>query len=113
MSSDCLYLVRSLHRRFREVSTEKPVTRLTRLSLTLLRLLKQIGNAVEEGIEVSLARAELAQMTGTTVFSISRITPKWGKIGLVLSRRESVVILARCNSHWSVTTSIRIKIRPE
>jgi CRP-like cAMP-binding protein len=79
-----------LEERFREVSTEKVATR---LSLTLLRLLKQIGKTVEEGIEVSLSREELAQMTGTTIFTISRIISKWSEIGLVLPRRESVVIL--------------------
>ena len=78
-----------LEERFREVATEK-VSR--RLAHALLRLLKQIGKAVDEGIEVSLSRDELAQMTGTTLFTISRILSKWGEMGFILPRREAVVV---------------------
>ncbi len=78
-----------LEERFREVATEK-VSR--RLAYALLRLLKHIGKAVDEGIEVSLSRDELAQMTGTTLFTISRILSKWGEMGFILPRREAVVV---------------------
>ena len=78
-----------LEERFREVATEKVSSRLAH---ALLRLLKQIGRAVDEGIEVSLSRDELAQMTGTTLFTISRILSKWGEMGFILPRREAVVV---------------------
>ena len=32
-------------------------------------------------------------MTGTTLFTISRILSKWAERGLVLPRREAVVVL--------------------
>jgi hypothetical protein len=32
-------------------------------------------------------------MTGTTLFSISRLLSKWGEEGFVLPRREAVVVL--------------------
>jgi CRP-like cAMP-binding protein len=78
-----------LEERFREVATE-PVAR--RLALTLLRLLKQVGKPSKEGIQVSLTREELAQMTGTTLFTISRVLSKWAVQGLVQPIREGVVI---------------------
>jgi CRP-like cAMP-binding protein len=81
--------LQELEERFREVATEK-VPR--RLALALLRLSKHVGKKVHEGIEVSLSREELAQMTGTTLFTISRILSQWSKEDFVASRRESVLL---------------------
>jgi len=78
-----------LEERFREVATEKVAKR---LALTLLRLLKQVGKQSPGGVEISLSREELAQMTGTTLFTISRILSKWGEQGFVLPRREAVLV---------------------
>ena len=78
-----------LEERFREVATEK-VPR--RLALALLRLSKHVGKKAHEGIEVCLSREELAQMTGTTLFTISRILSQWAKEDFVESRRESVLL---------------------
>ncbi len=78
-----------LEERFREVATEK-VPR--RLALALLRLSKHVGKQVHDGIEVALSREELAQMTGTTLFTISRILSQWSKQNFVASRRESVLL---------------------
>jgi CRP-like cAMP-binding protein len=78
-----------LEERFREVATEKVAKR---VALALLRLLKHVGKQSPGGIEVSLSREELAQMTGTTLFTISRLLSKWGEEGFVLPRREAVVI---------------------
>ena len=79
-----------LQERFREVASEKVAQR---LALALLRLIKQVGKPVRGGIEVSLSREELAQMTGTTLFTISRILSRWAERGFVLPRREAVVVL--------------------
>ena len=78
-----------LEERFREVATEK-VPR--RLALALMRLSKHIGKKVHEGVEVSLSREELAQMTGTTLFTISRILSQWseGRIGEIAARVGAV-----------------------
>jgi CRP-like cAMP-binding protein len=81
--------LQELEERFREVATEKVAKR---LALTLLRLLKQIGKEHHAGIELSLSREELAQMTGTTLFTISRILSKWSEQGFILPRREAVVV---------------------
>ena len=79
-----------LQERFREVATEKVAQR---LALALQRLAKQVGKQVKGGIEVCLSREELAQMTGTTLFTISRILSRWGEKGIVFPRREAVVVL--------------------
>jgi CRP-like cAMP-binding protein len=79
-----------LQERFREVATEKVAQR---LALALLRLVKKVGKPSMGGMEVSLTREELAQMTGTTLFTISRLLSKWGDEGFVVPRREAVVVL--------------------
>jgi len=80
-----------LEERFREIATE-PVGK--RVALTLFRLLQRVGTYSSAGIEVSLSREELAQMTGTTIFTISRLISEWEKKGLVLPRRGAVVVCA-------------------
>lgn len=81
--------LQELEERFREVATEKVAKR---LALTLLRLLSRVGKQHQAGIQVSLSREELAQMTGTTLFTISRILSKWSEDGFILPRREAVVV---------------------
>jgi CRP-like cAMP-binding protein len=81
--------LQELEERFREVATERVAKR---LALTLLRLLKSVGRPSGEGIQVSLTREELAQMTGTTLFTISRVLSRWAEQGFVHPMRESVVV---------------------
>jgi CRP-like cAMP-binding protein len=78
--------LQELEERFREIATAK------RLALVLLRLLKSVARQSTEGVELGLTREELAQMTGTTLFTISRILSKWAESGFVVPRREAVVI---------------------
>lgn len=79
-----------LEERFREIATEKVARR---LALVLLRLSTQIGKDTPDGVQISLSREEMAQMTGTTLFTISRVLSKWAEQGLVSPKREAVVIL--------------------
>jgi CRP-like cAMP-binding protein len=81
--------LQELEERFREVATEKVARR---LALALLRLLKSVGKPAKDGFQVSLTREELAQMTGTTLFTISRVLSKWAAEGFVQPRREAVVV---------------------
>jgi CRP-like cAMP-binding protein len=78
-----------LQERFREVATEKVGPRVAR---QLLRLEEQIGRRVNGAIEIGLSREELAQMTGTTLFTVSRLLSKWEALGVVRPGRESVSI---------------------
>jgi CRP-like cAMP-binding protein len=79
-----------LEERFREIATER-VSR--RVALALLRIGKQVGHAPNGEVEVFLSREELAQLTGTTLFTISRLMSKWSEMEIVTPRREAVVIL--------------------
>jgi CRP-like cAMP-binding protein len=81
--------LQELEERFREVATEKVAKR---LALTLLRLLKSVGKPSKDGVQVSLTREELAQMTGTTLFTISRVLSKWAVEGFVQPLRQAVVV---------------------
>lgn len=78
-----------IEERFREVATEKVGIRVAH---ELIRLLKQVGKPLNGGIEVGLSREELAQMTGTTLFTISRLMSEWEQLGFVLPRREAVLV---------------------
>lgn len=78
-----------LEERFREVATERVAKR---VASALLRLMKHIGREAHGGVEVSLSREELAQMTGTTLFTISRLLSKWGEMGFVSPKREAVIV---------------------
>jgi CRP-like cAMP-binding protein len=80
-----------LQERFREVATERVAPRVAR---QLVRLLSRIGQSVNGSVEVSLTREELAQMTGTTLFTVSRLLSGWEERGMVKPRREGVTI---CN----------------
>ena len=81
--------VRQMEDQFQELATES-VTR--RVALALSRLAGQIGKATAEGIQISITREELAQMTGTTVFTVSRLLSMWSAQGSLLSRREAVIV---------------------
>jgi CRP-like cAMP-binding protein len=78
-----------LEERFREVATEKIAKR---MSSALIRLQAEIGKKALGGTHVSLLREELAQLTGTTLFTVSRILSRWGKMGFVMPRREGVLV---------------------
>lgn len=78
-----------LEERFREVATEKIAKR---MSSALIRLQAEIGKKAHGGTQVSLLREELAQLTGTTLFTVSRILSRWGKMGFVMPRREGVLV---------------------
>ncbi len=75
--------------RFREISTEKVSPR---LSSQLIRLLKQIGKRINDSVEITLSREELAQLTGTTLFTVSRLLCQWELRGIVSARRETVIV---------------------
>ncbi|HMN62349.1 MAG TPA: Crp/Fnr family transcriptional regulator, partial [Anaerolinea sp.] len=77
--------------RVRELSTERVERRLAR---AILRLANQTGRAVAEGvlIDLPLTRQDLAEMTGTTLFTVSRILSQWEQQELVISGREKIII---------------------
>ena len=84
--------LREMEQRFREVSTEKVGSR---LSSELLRLSDQLGRPGNGHLEITLSRAELAQLTGTTLFTVSRLLCEWSRLGIVKVGRETVIVCNR------------------
>ena len=78
-----------LEERFREIATDKVSMR---VGCALLRILKQVGVPARDGVEVFLSREELAQLSGTTLFTVSRLMSKWSEQRLVEPRREVVLV---------------------
>ena len=78
-----------LEERFRELATERVAPRVAR---QLIRLQEQVVSPREGEVEIRLAREGLAQLTGTTLYTISRLLSAWEAHGLVTCRRESVMI---------------------
>ena len=70
--------------KFRELATERVERRLAR---ALLRLARQAGRRIEGGVEIglSLTRQDLAEMTGTTLYTVSRLLSRWDQEGLIAS----------------------------
>ena len=80
--------LRELEERFREMATEMVSRRVAR---QLARLHDLFASTSNPG-EICLSQEELAQMTGTTLFSISRLFTEWEARGLVAARRHSVTV---------------------
>lgn len=78
--------------RFREMATERVERRVAR---ALLRLVRAAGKKTPEGIEIAMpvSRQDLAEMSGTTLFTASRILSDWERRGLVRAGREHVVVI--------------------
>jgi len=81
----------ALQDRYLELSTERVEQRVAR---ALLRLVRQYGRRVEQGvlIDMPLTRQDLAEMTGTNVYNVSRILSRWEREGLVESSRMQVTL---------------------
>jgi CRP-like cAMP-binding protein len=77
--------------RFSQLATERVERRLAR---SILRLASQAGRKIEDGvlIDLPLSRQDLAEMNGTTLYTVSRIMSQWEEQGLVRLGRERVVI---------------------
>ncbi len=83
--------ISEMQNRYREMATEKVEQRIARV---LLRLAGQAGVRVEEGvlIELPFSRQDLAEMAGTTLYTVSRILSAWEKQKLIATGRERVTL---------------------
>jgi CRP-like cAMP-binding protein len=81
-----------IQNRYLELLAEQVEQRVAR---ALLRIMKQSGKKTSDGIEIGfpLSRQELADYTGTTVYTVSRILSVWGKKGWITSGREKITVV--------------------
>lgn len=80
------------HTRVVEMSTEQVEQRVAH---ALLRLLKQTGRKTEDGILIDfpISRQDIAEMTGTTLHTVSRLLSSWEEKGLIRSGRQKVTVV--------------------
>lgn len=74
-----------------EMSTEQVEQRVAH---TILRLIKQAGRKTPDGIEIDfpITRQDIAEMTGTTLHTVSRLLSAWEDRGIVVGGRQKVTV---------------------
>ena len=84
--------LRDQQERYRELATEH-VER--RVAQALIRLVGQAGWKTEDGvlIDMPLSHQDVGEMTGTTLYTVSRILRRWQRDGLVGVGRQRITIL--------------------
>jgi CRP-like cAMP-binding protein len=65
-----------------------------RVARALLRLVQEAGRRVDAGVEIDfpVSRQDIAEMTGTTLFTVSRLLSAWEERGIVRSGRQRIVL---------------------
>lgn len=83
--------IREMQHRYTELATERVEQRIAH---TLLRLASQSGRKIETGVMIDLpfSRQELAEMSGTTLYTVSRVLSAWEKLGVISTGRERVTL---------------------
>lgn len=75
--------------RLREISTEDVASR---LSSELIRISTRLRYGADGNEEVRLSHTDLAQLTGTTLSTVSRLLSRWHKLGIISVGRAGVQI---------------------
>src|SRR5690606_12355940 len=77
--------------RMRELSTQRVARRVAH---AVLRLARQAGHNTGDGtvIEFPLTRSDVANMSGTTLHTASRVLAAWEKSGLLASDKQQVTL---------------------
>jgi len=83
-----------LQERLREVATQR-VER--RIAATLLRQVRHAGRRVEGGVEIpfTLTRGEIAELTATTLHTVSRTLAAWEQEGILSGKRSSHLVITK------------------
>jgi len=65
-----------------------------RIAHAVLRLVQQSGRKTDEGIEIDfpITRQDIAEMTGTTLHTVSRLLSAWETAGIVRGGRQKVTV---------------------
>lgn len=96
MSLDLMNLMTSyiqeMQARYRELATERVEQRVAN---ALIRLAGQSGtkSSKEAGIELFFSRQDVAEMTGSTLYTVSRLLSEWERQGILETGRERIKIL--------------------
>ena len=60
----------------------------SRLSRQVMRLVEQVGIHSNGSVEIKITREELAQLIGTSLYTVSRLLSAWDRQEIVTTRRE-------------------------
>lgn len=92
--------IQEMQTRYRELATERAEQRVAN---ALIRLAGQAGirrrpepvegSDKEAGIELSLSRQDVAEMTGTTLYTVSRLLSDWERKGILKTGREKITVV--------------------
>jgi CRP-like cAMP-binding protein len=84
--------IQEMQARYRELATERVEQRVAN---ALIRLVGQSGvkSKKEAGIELSFSRQDVAEMTGSTLYTISRLLSDWERQGIIKTGREKIQII--------------------
>jgi CRP/FNR family transcriptional regulator, nitrogen oxide reductase regulator len=79
------------HARVKEMSTEEVARRIAH---AVLRLVEQSGRQIDDGVLVDfpITHQDIAQVSGTTLHSVSRVLSAWEGAGLVSIGRRKIVV---------------------
>ena len=81
--------LRELEERYLEMSTENVANR---VGHEIARLVNRVGERVNGAVKLSLSCEELAQLTGTTLFTVSRALSLWREQGIVSTGRRALIV---------------------
>lgn len=83
--------LQEMHARLREISTERVEQRIAH---AILRLVQQSGRRVEGGVMIDfpITRQDIAEMTGTTLHTVSRTLSAWEQSGVLDGGRRRIIV---------------------
>ena len=66
-----------------------------RVARALLRLVREAGRRLATGVEIDfpVSRQDIAEMTGTTLYTVSRLMSSWEERGILGGGRQRIVLL--------------------
>lgn len=84
--------IQEIQIRYRELATEKVEQRVAN---TLIRLVGQLGVRPDKEVRIELAfsRQDVAEMSGTTLYTVSRLFSEWERQGAIKAGREKIAIV--------------------
>jgi CRP/FNR family transcriptional regulator, nitrogen oxide reductase regulator len=84
--------IQEMQARYRELATERVEQRVANV---LIRLAGQsdIKTGKAAAVELSFSRQDLAEMTGTTLYTVSRLLSQWTRQGIIKTGRERIMII--------------------
>jgi CRP-like cAMP-binding protein len=83
--------VQEAHTRIKEMATQNVEERVAH---AVLRLVQQSGRKVEQGmlVDFPVTRQDIAEASGTTLHSVSRMLSAWEGLGIVAAGRKQVIV---------------------